>query len=177
MIFISTTFANTLTITYTTGYFSFAHEFAHNLGCNHDRGTENECHKHGLGYGYREKNSMFRDIMAYNCKTGQCDDNAGHSCSRIQRFSNTYFEYKGHLIGDERNNCAHRINSNVYTVASFFPAKTEKELTDLKATESKQTRKKDSSPDLRYRGCRKRNSSCNKNILCCSGKCLWRRCL
>ena len=79
---------------FAAGYLNFGHEFAHNMGCKHDRGTENECDKDGLGYGYREKNSMFRDIMAHDCKSGQCDDNAGISCPRIQRFSNTYFKMK-----------------------------------------------------------------------------------
>ena len=31
-----------------TGYYSFAHEIVHNLGCNHDRGTKNTCG--GSGY-------------------------------------------------------------------------------------------------------------------------------
>jgi len=160
-----------------TGYFSFAHEFAHNMGCHHDRGTENKCDKAGLGYGYREKSSKFRDIMAYNCKSGQCDDNAGRSCSRIQRFSNIYFEYEDHPVGNERNNCAHHINSNLSTVASFFSAKTDEELADLKASEPEQAKIEVPPPDSRYRGCKERNSNCNNNNLCCSGKCSWRRCL
>ena len=38
-------------------------------------------------YGFRDTDGDFRSIMAYNCKTTQCDSNPNSSCTRVQRFS------------------------------------------------------------------------------------------
>merc|ERR1712232_770149 len=48
-----------------TGYFSFGHE-PHNIGCNHDRGSENDCTNTKPNYGYRDPGGKFRDIMSCN---------------------------------------------------------------------------------------------------------------
>ena len=42
-----------------TGYYSFVHEIMHNLGCNHDRGTENACSETASNYGYRDPAGQF----------------------------------------------------------------------------------------------------------------------
>jgi len=114
-----------------TGYFSFGHELVHNLGCNHDRGTESDCTNPKPNYGYRDPNGKFRDMMAYNCKSGQCDNVASRSCTRVQRFSNTVSNYEGTPIGNAQCDCASHINSNVASVIKYFPAKTDEDLIEL----------------------------------------------
>ena len=57
-----------------TGHYTFGHEIGHNLGLNHDRGTKEACSSSNYNYGYRDPNAAFRSIMAYNCKSGQCDN-------------------------------------------------------------------------------------------------------
>merc|ERR1719443_117272 len=72
-----------------TGYYSFGHELAHNLGCLHDRGTQNACSSPDSNFGYRDPDGRFRSILAYSCKTDQCDaiSRAG-PCPRRKFFSN-----------------------------------------------------------------------------------------
>jgi Metallo-peptidase family M12B Reprolysin-like len=74
-----------------TGYYSFAHELAHNMGCNHDRTTAGAVDS-GIYYGYRDPTSAFRTIMAYNCNP---------SCKRIQYFSNPSMSYQGRPLGNQ----------------------------------------------------------------------------
>jgi len=158
-----------------TGYFSFGHELGHIMGCFHDRGSLNECSYNeysSTSYGYRDKNATFRDIMGYDCKSGQCDNNKGHSCARVQRFSNTYMDYEGLPIGDERNDCAQFINYNLPTVASFYPSKTDEELAELEESENSIA----PTPSPLPPSCLDKNSKCNSNTMCCSGRCKWNRC-
>ena len=82
-----------------TGYYTFGNEIGHNLGLSHDRGTEEACSSSRYNYGYRDPNAAFRTIMAYNCKSGQCDGNPGRRCPKIQRFSTPNFRYQGKAIG------------------------------------------------------------------------------
>merc|ERR1719491_1072848 len=77
-----------------TGYYSFGHEIAHNLGCEHDRGTSGACSNTTSNYGYRDPQARFRSILGYNCRSGQCDENAGGSCPRVQMFSNPLETYE-----------------------------------------------------------------------------------
>ena len=155
-----------------TGYFSFGHELAHNIGCKHDRGTEDKCNENDIpSYGYRDHNSAFRDIMAYDCVPGQCDNNAEHLCSRLQRFSNTYVLYEGRALGDDRNNCARHINSKLSIVASYFARKTDEELATLRAFETDQERS-----EIPETKCKESKSHCNRDDLCCSHICRWRQC-
>jgi len=103
-----------------TGYFSFGHELAHNMGCLHDRGTHNQCNAGGNRYGYRDPGARFRSIMAYSCRSGQCDNNAGGGCPRVQRFSNTAYKYNGRDIGNNKSNNAEFLNAGALaTVAAF----------------------------------------------------------
>ena len=95
-----------------------------NFGCNHDRGTKNACSSSSYSYGYRDPGASFRSILAYGCKSGQCDDNDGGSCTRVQRFSNTEFQYNGKAIGGTYANNARRINDKRVEVANYYDSPT-----------------------------------------------------
>jgi hypothetical protein len=94
-------------------------------GCNHDRGTSSACTNTNYNYGYRDPQARFRSILAYSCKAGQCDENAGGGCTRVQRFSNNYpvtNVYNGlGPIGNAQNDNARKTNDVAQTVASYFP--------------------------------------------------------
>lgn len=75
----------------TVGYIP-AHEFGHNLGCVHDRGTLGYCttgcrDMSAKNFGYRAPSGKFRTIMAYQCRTDQCDHNPSTSCAPIPYYS------------------------------------------------------------------------------------------
>jgi len=103
-----------------TGYYSFAHEIMHNLGCNHDRGTSSACSRTASNYGYRDPDGQFRSIMGYNCRTGQCDQIKKSGCTRVQRVSNPNIKYQGKAIGTATANNAKRINDVRTIVAQYY---------------------------------------------------------
>eukprot|EP00551_Chaetoceros_affinis_P008776 CAMPEP_0203665366 /NCGR_PEP_ID=MMETSP0090-20130426/2585_1 /ASSEMBLY_ACC=CAM_ASM_001088 /TAXON_ID=426623 /ORGANISM="Chaetoceros affinis, Strain CCMP159" /LENGTH=794 /DNA_ID=CAMNT_0050528883 /DNA_START=316 /DNA_END=2697 /DNA_ORIENTATION=- len=103
-----------------TGYYTFGHEVGHNLGCLHDRGTEDECSSGGYNYGYRDPSANFRTVLAYNCVSGQCDNNAGGGCSRIPRFSNPNFTYNNAALGTSSIDNARAINDVRVEVAGYY---------------------------------------------------------
>jgi len=151
--------------------FSFGHEIGHNIGCLHDRGTEDGCNDYSVGYGYRDPKAAFRDIMAYDCKANQCDHNAGISCSRLQYFSNNYAAYNDAPVGDSMDNCAYVINSRRSLVAAYFPTKTDAQITKLLASETeKVTRIPEPDPNTEN-NC-KEGGRCVNNSACCSGSCV-----
>jgi hypothetical protein len=102
-----------------TGYFSFGHEIGHNLGLNHDRGTSGACGNSNYNYGYRDPAADFRSILAYNCNSGQCDNNQGGGCTRVQRFSNPNFAHNDKPIGTATEDNARKINNIKATVATY----------------------------------------------------------
>jgi len=107
-----------------TGYYTFGHEIGHNFGCNHDRGAKNACNNTNTNYGYRDPSGQFRSILAYECRTDQCDNNTAVSCPRVQRFSNNYAGtnlYNGNPIGNAQNDNARKINDVAQEVANYFP--------------------------------------------------------
>lgn len=106
-----------------TGYFTFGHEIGHNLGCNHDKGTKNACSTTNYNYGWRDPQARFRSVLAYNCVRGQCDNNAGGGCTRVQRFSNDQFLYNGLPMGNIHTDNARQINDVKARVASYFTSK------------------------------------------------------
>jgi len=106
-----------------TGYYSFGHEIGHNMGCRHDRGQSNACtDTSNYWYGWRDPSANFRTIMAYNCRTNQCDANGGSGCSRIQRFSNPTGTYNSLPLGDAGSDCSRRHNDVRSIVASYYNA-------------------------------------------------------
>mmetsp|Transcript_25872 Transcript_25872/g.54682 ORF Transcript_25872/g.54682 Transcript_25872/m.54682 type:complete len:878 (+) Transcript_25872:275-2908(+) len=111
-----------------TGYYSFGHELGHNMGCNHDKGTSNACGSSDYRYGYRGTNGQYRSILSYSCATGQCDNNPGGSCTRMQFFSNPdpSFLWDGNPMGNaagvgigETNN-AKKINDVAGYIANMY---------------------------------------------------------
>merc|ERR1711920_1158219 len=104
-----------------TGTYTLAHELGHNFGCEHDRGTMDRCDNDDYAFGYRDPNSKFRDIMAYECVSGQCDGNKGDYCPEIQQFSNPNNKHQGKSVGNKKNDCARQISESLVAVASYFP--------------------------------------------------------
>jgi hypothetical protein len=92
-----------------TGYYSFAHELAHNMGCNHDRANAGTGDS-GIYYGYQDPASEFRTIMAYNCIA---------SCKRIQYFSNPSMNYQGRPLGNEGADNVSWINRYLADFANY----------------------------------------------------------
>ena len=78
------------------GYYSFAHELAHNMGALHDKGTADACGSTDYRYGYRDPNGAYRSILSYSCRTDQCDNNSGAGpCTRSPFFSNPDRQWNG----------------------------------------------------------------------------------
>lgn len=75
-----------------TGYYSYAHEQAHNTGAHHDE-TNSQGTTGVFSYGFQNEESRLRSIMAYDCAT--------RSCLRVQRFSSPTVTYNGVTLGDE----------------------------------------------------------------------------
>ncbi len=69
-----------------TGYYSFAHELGHNLGCAHDRQTGGTG-AYAYSYGYRNPSATWRTVMAYA------------PGNRIPYFSNPLVSYQGEATG------------------------------------------------------------------------------
>jgi len=106
-----------------TGYYSFGHEAAHNLGCLHDRGTQNACSNPNSNYGYRDPGGRFRSILAYACKTDQCDSISRDNCPRRKFFSNPGTWTEGGVeypAGTDEANNARQINNVLAGVSNFY---------------------------------------------------------
>ncbi len=73
-----------------TGYYSFAHEIGHLVGCRHDTYLDDKRTPFAYGHGYVNLRYKWRTIMAYNdkCKS------KGTSCTRLPYWSNPNIEYK-----------------------------------------------------------------------------------
>eukprot|EP00567_Pseudictyota_dubia_P013531 CAMPEP_0197449108 /NCGR_PEP_ID=MMETSP1175-20131217/20139_1 /TAXON_ID=1003142 /ORGANISM="Triceratium dubium, Strain CCMP147" /LENGTH=1253 /DNA_ID=CAMNT_0042981119 /DNA_START=687 /DNA_END=4448 /DNA_ORIENTATION=+ len=101
---------------------TFTHELGHIMGCQHDRGTLNECgDETNFSFGFRDPKAKFRSIMAYNCKSGQCDKNVGGGCQRVPMFSTPDEQYKGKAIGDSNTDNARQIQNAWKTMAAWYP--------------------------------------------------------
>jgi peptidyl-Asp metalloendopeptidase len=100
-----------------TGYYSFGHEFGHNMGSHHDWNTTSELGAYKYSKGYQDSLKQFRTVMAYDC--------APTSCTRINYWSNPDVYYLGRPTGviytdpnvpaDNRRS----LNNTAYTVANF----------------------------------------------------------
>jgi Metallo-peptidase family M12B Reprolysin-like len=95
-----------------TGYYSFGHEVAHNMGCNHDRANSGATNSQ-INYGYQDPDSSFRTIMAYDCKG---------SCPRVQYFSNPSLNFNGRSLGDKGSDNASWIRKYLAAFANFRPS-------------------------------------------------------
>ena len=92
-----------------TGYYSFGHEIAHNMGCNHD--IDNAVGANGgSNYGYKDPQAGFRSIMAFDCSP---------SCPRIQYFSNPDINFIERPVGSATADNAARIRNNLSAFANF----------------------------------------------------------
>lgn len=73
-----------------TGYYSFAHELGHNMGCAHDRANAGVAGAYNYSYGYQAPDEAFRTIMSYNCPG---------NCTRVNYWSNPDKTYGGQDMG------------------------------------------------------------------------------
>jgi len=102
---------------YATGYYSFAHEMGHNMGCHHDRDNAGGLHgAYPYSYGYR--NARFRTIMAYG---------GSGIGPRINHWSNPEVLYNGEPTGIPEGDPlaadnAKTLNNTRFTVANFRDA-------------------------------------------------------
>lgn len=100
-----------------TGYYSFAHEMGHNMGCQHDRDSaQGQQGAYPYSYGYR--NANFRTIMAYG---------GSGIGPRINHWSNPNVLYKGEPTGIPEGDPlaadnAKTLNNTRFIVANFRDA-------------------------------------------------------
>ena len=94
------------------------------MGCHHDRGavyggTNTEpCPTSGYTYGFKGTTSAY-PILAYNCKTTQCDNNPYTSCTRLPFFSNPNLAFDGKDMGNSGTDNARVINENAQAIANL----------------------------------------------------------
>ena len=101
------------------------------MGCTHDRGTKNQCKTTNYNYGYRGTTTAYQSIMAYNCKTTQCDKSPFEDCPRLLFFSNPdpSYMFDGLPMGDPagvgsgETNCAKKINEWAEFISNFNASK------------------------------------------------------
>ena len=98
--------------------------FLGQMGTHHDRASLKRCdsHQDQYNFGYRDPEAEFRTIMAYSCRTDQCDNLPSGRCVRIQRFSNRITDYNSKPLGDAANDNARIINQNSPLIAKYSPA-------------------------------------------------------
>jgi PT repeat. len=95
----------------------------HNIGLLHDRGTSNACGASGYNYGYRDPAGSFRTILAYNCRTDECDNNSRSSCPRVQRFSTPNASFRDKPLGTSSDNSARWLNEKAVEVSNYYERK------------------------------------------------------
>ena len=91
----------------------------HNMGAHHDRGTTG-CAS-GYNYGFRGVTSSYRSILAYSCRTDQCDNNPYSGCTRLPFFSNPTLTFDGKDMGNSLTDNARVINENALYIAGQLP--------------------------------------------------------
>ena len=104
-----------------TGNYSFGHAVGDTFGINGDRGSEDACSYPFYNWGYREPNAKWRTLMADDCVAGECDNNPGGGCPRINRYSTPNYYYNGDPLGTSGANAAQQINDVRVEVAGFYP--------------------------------------------------------
>lgn len=103
-----------------TGYYSFGHEMAHNMGAHHDRYLKDGDGAYPYSHGYVYTPGRWRTIMAYN---QECADK-GFNCTRIPYLSNPEVDYQGVPTGISENspdsaNNRLTLDRTASTVANF----------------------------------------------------------
>ena len=92
--------------------YTFGHELGHNMGAAHAPDDPNLPAAYPYAYGYKDPASLFRTVMAYNCRT--------ISCPRILYFSNPGVSYGGRPTGTAlQHNNALALNNTRTIVANF----------------------------------------------------------
>ena len=89
------------------------------MGAHHDRGTTG-CNS-GYNYGFRGVTSSYRSILAYSCRTDQCDNNPYSGCTRLPFFSNPTLTFDGKDMGNSLTDNARVINENALYIAGQLP--------------------------------------------------------
>ncbi|CAB9497476.1 expressed unknown protein [Seminavis robusta] len=101
------------------GNYVFAHELGHNMGCNHDRGTNVDqgnpggCTDPQTNTGYVHPDGDYFTVMAYACRTGLCGYSGTGDCPIIPYFSD------GGTYGGPLNNNVAEIRKNKKVIAAF----------------------------------------------------------
>ena len=102
-----------------TGYYSFGHELAHNMGSTHDRPNAGGSGSYSYSYGYQDLSptDSFRTVMGY---AAGCPG----ACPRIQYFSNPDVNYHGRPTGIDESapnsaNNALSLNNTAPIVAAW----------------------------------------------------------
>eukprot|EP00752_Nemacystus_decipiens_P003649 g3363.t1 len=90
-----------------------AHEFGHNLGCDHNREHAGEDQGYAHGYRYCSGTGMYTTIMSYT---------AGCTATRANYFANPDVMYLDRPTGTETENCARAIEENKDVVSNFRDA-------------------------------------------------------
>ena len=88
------------------------------MGAHHDRGTTG-CGS-GYNYGFRGETSSYRSILAYSCRTDQCDNNPYSGCTRLPFFSNPTLTFEGRDMGYANTDNARVINENAQYIADML---------------------------------------------------------
>ena len=107
-----------------TGYYSFAHELGHNMGCDHDEDNDNSkggAYIYSNGYQSLDASPKCRSIMAYN---------DGCSCTRVNYWSNPDINVNGQPFGvhhDSVHSADNRmtLNNTLSTTQNFRQAKSD----------------------------------------------------
>lgn len=95
------------------GTYTFAHNWAHNMGCDHD--IANSDNKTGYNHGYL--GDGIRTIMTSNYDRTEATNTWIYGGDRILQFSNLVNTYNGQPVGDAATaNCARTINENAQSV-------------------------------------------------------------
>lgn len=103
-----------------TGYYSFAHEIAHLIGCQHhpnDYVHSGASSAYPYAHGYKSPNNDWRTIMAYACSGG---------CTRLLYWSNPNISYGGLPMGTSNtHNNTRMLNEKIPNAMSYLqPANT-----------------------------------------------------
>jgi hypothetical protein len=103
-----------------TGYYSFAHEFAHLQGARHDLYMDPTTTPYAYGHGYVNTSARWRTVMAYGNK---CYD-SGFDCTRLPYFSNPNKSIGGAPAGQAGSAENFKVlNATAFTVANFRQTK------------------------------------------------------